>query len=604
MNPIQQTDIDFFRSVLGEKFVLVDAESLANSSHDETEDLQFFPEVVLRPGNPEEVSSILKHCNQRVIPVTTRGGGTGLSGAALPVFGGVVLAMSRFDRIIEIDERNLQATVEPGVITQVFQEAVIEKGLFYPPDPSSRGTCFVGGNLAHCSGGPRAVKYGVTRDYVLDLEVILASGEIIHTGAKVLKNSTGYNLTQLMIGSEGTLAVITKVVFKLLPYPRMNKVLLAPFRSPLDACAAVSAIFRAGIIPSALEFMERDAIDWTLKFRSDINIQIGEDEQAHLLIEVDGNDEETIMKDIERIVPVLEEHRCMDILFAESDAQKTDLWKLRRSVAEAVKSNSTYKEEDTVVPRAELPALLTAVKEIGAKYGFKSVCYGHAGDGNLHVNIIQGDLTEDQWKTDVTLGIRELFTRVVKLGGTLSGEHGIGLVQQPYMDIAFNKIQLDLMRGIKATFDPNNILNPGKIFTAPQQPEPLQPEDESPGYEGSGRFLWHDLTVKDASKVSEFYEKVTGWERQGFDMGGYNDYVMSPEEGEDPIAGICYARGSNKDIPPQWLMYVNVKNLDKSISAVKRFGGKVIGEKSKMGDDGKFYCLIQDPAGAFMMICG
>jgi glycolate oxidase len=372
--------------------------------------------------------------------------------------------MSRFNRILEIDERNLQATVEPGVITQVFQEAVIEKGLFYPPDPSSRGTCFIGGNLAHCSGGPRAVKYGVTRDYVLDLEVVLASGEIIRTGAKVLKNSTGYNLTQLMVGSEGTLGVITKVVFKLLPYPRMNKVLLAPFRSPLDACAAVSAIFREGIIPSALEFMERDAIDWTLHFRTDINIQIGEEEQAHLLIEVDGNDEETILKDIERIVPVLGAHNCMEILFAESEAQKTDLWKLRRSVAEAVKSNSTYKEEDTVVPRAELPVLLSGVKEIGAKYGFKSVCYGHAGDGNLHVNIIKGDMSEAQWKEDVTKGIREIFTLVVSLGGTLSGEHGIGLVQQPYMPIAFSNVQLELMRGIKNVFDPQGILNPGKIF--------------------------------------------------------------------------------------------------------------------------------------------
>jgi glycolate oxidase len=244
----------------------------------------------------------------------------------------------------------------------------------------------------------------------------------------------------------------------------MNKVLLAPFRSPLDACAAVSAIFREGIIPSALEFMERDAIDWTLHFRTDINIQIGDDEQAHLLIEVDGNDEETILKDIERIVPVLEAHNCMEILFAESEAQKTDLWKLRRSVAEAVKSNSTYKEEDTVVPRAELPVLLSGVKEIGAKYGFKSVCYGHAGDGNLHVNIIKGDMSEAQWKEDVTKGIREIFTLVVSLGGTLSGEHGIGLVQQPYMPIAFSNVQLDLMRGIKNVFDPKGILNPGKIF--------------------------------------------------------------------------------------------------------------------------------------------
>jgi glycolate oxidase len=309
------------------------------------------------------------------------------------------------------------------------------------------------------------VKYGVTRDYVLDLEVVLANGEIIHTGAKVLKNSTGYNLTQLIVGSEGTLAVITKVVFKLIPYPQLNKVLLAPFRLPIDACKAVSAIFRAGIIPSALEFMERDAIDWTLKFRDDISIKIGDEENAHLLIEVDGNDEETILKDIEQIVIVLEAHNCLDILFAESEAQKVDVWKLRRSVAEAVKSNSVYKEEDTVVPRAELPILLAGVKEIGAKYGFRSVCYGHAGDGNLHVNIIKGDQSKEQWDIQIPKGIREIFELVVSLGGTLSGEHGIGLVQQPYMDIAFNETQLELMRSIKHVFDPNGILNPGKIFT-------------------------------------------------------------------------------------------------------------------------------------------
>lgn len=458
--------LNFFKSIVGENFVLTDSETIEANSHDETEDLKFFPDVVLKPGHTNEISKILQYCNSNKIPVTTRGGGTGLSGAALPIHGGVVLAMSRFNKILEIDENNLQATVEPGVITQVFQEAVIEKGLFYPPDPSSRGTCFIGGNLAHCSGGPRAVKYGVTRDYVLDLEVVLASGDIIRTGAKVLKNSTGYNLTQLFVGSEGTLGVITKVVFKLLPYPQLNKVLLAPFRSPEKACAAVSAIFRAGIIPSALEFMERDAIDWTLKFRSDISLQIGEEEKAHLLIEVDGNDEEHILKDIEKIVPVLEAFECMDIHFAESEAQKTDLWKLRRSVAEAVKSNSTYKEEDTVVPRAELPVLLSGVKRIGEKYGFSSVCYGHAGDGNLHVNIIKGNLSEEQWKNDVTRGIREIFELVVNLGGTLSGEHGIGLVQQPYMNIKFPEIQLELMRKIKFAFDPEGILNPGKIFNA------------------------------------------------------------------------------------------------------------------------------------------
>jgi glycolate oxidase len=455
---------DFFRLICGDAFVWTDQETCSENAHDETEDLQYMPAWVVAPANAAEISQLLKYCNSEHIAVTTRGGGTGLSGGALPVRGGLVIRMHRFNRILEIDEQNLQARIQPGVITQVFQETVIEKGLYYPPDPSSRGSCFIGGNLAHNSGGPRAVKYGVTRDYVLDLEVVLADGTIIRTGARVLKNSTGYNLTQLMVGSEGTLGIITEVVFKLIPYPTLNKVLLAPFRSPKDACAAVSAIFRAGVIPSALEFMERDAIEWTLRFRDDIALQIGPDEQAHLLIEVDGNHEEQIMRDIETIVPVLETFGCMDIHFAESEAQKADLWKLRRSVAEAVKSNSTYKEEDTVVPRATLPELLEGVKLIGAKYGFKSVCYGHAGDGNLHVNIIRGELSETQWKQDITKGIREIFTLVVSLGGTLSGEHGIGLVQQPYMDIRFSEIQLNLMRQIKGVFDPNNILNPGKIF--------------------------------------------------------------------------------------------------------------------------------------------
>jgi len=457
---------EFFRSVCGDAYVWIDQETCIANSHDETEDLRYPPEWVVAPANAEEVSRLLKYCNAENIPVTTRGGGTGLSGGALPVKGGLVIRMHRFNRIVEIDEQNLQARVQPGVITQVFQETVIEKGLYYPPDPSSRGSCFIGGNLAHNSGGPRAVKYGVTRDYVLDLEVVLADGNIIRTGARVLKNSTGYNLPPLMVGSEGTLGIITEVVFKLIPYPPLNKVMLAPFRTPKDACAAVSAIFRAGVIPSALEFMERDAIDWTLRFRNDIALQIGPDEQAHLLIEVDGTNEEQIMRDIETIVPVLESFGCMDIHFAESEAQKVDLWRLRRSVAEAVKSNSTYKEEDTVVPRAALPELLEGVKLIGAKYGFKSVCYGHAGDGNLHVNIIRGDISEEQWKIDVPKGIREIFTLVVSLGGTLSGEHGIGLVQQPFMDIRFSEVQLNLMRQIKAVFDPNNILNPGKIFCA------------------------------------------------------------------------------------------------------------------------------------------
>ena len=459
---ITPEDLYELEAISGKDKILKD--DFAKYASDETEDLVFMPDAVLKPENAKEISQILKFCNERNIPLTVRGGGTGLSGGALPIEGGVVLSMERLNQIINIDERNLQARVQPGVITQVFQQAVIEKGLFYPPDPSSRGSCFIGGNIAHNSGGPRAVKYGVTKDFVLSLEVVLANGEIIETGANVLKNSTGYNLTQLIVGSEGTLGIVTAITFKLIPYPQMNKVMLAPFFDPEKACEAVSAIFRAGIIPSALEFMERDAIDWTLQFKTDIALKISPEEQAHLLIEVDGNDEHQLQLECEKIFEVLEKYECGEILFAESESQKADVWRLRRSVAEAVKSNSVYKEEDTVVPRAELPKLLKGVKEIGKKYGFKSVCYGHAGDGNLHVNIIKGDLSDEVWKNEIPKGIREIFRLTVNLGGTLSGEHGIGLVQKPYMDIKFSEMQLQLMRDIKKVFDPKGILNPGKIF--------------------------------------------------------------------------------------------------------------------------------------------
>ena len=463
-NKINKSHLEKFQNIVGEKYVLADKESLDTYSHDETEDLKFPPEVVIKPRTAEEISQILKICNEEFIPVTPRGAGTGLSGGALPVFGGVIISMERFNKILTIDERNLQATVEPGVINQVFQEAVMEKGLFYPPDPASKGSCFLGGNLAECAGGPKAVKYGVTKDYVLNMEVVLPTGEIIWTGANTLKNSTGYNLTQLLVGSEGTLGIITKIVFRLLPYPTKNLVMLVPFFSAEKACEAVSAVFRAGIIPSGMEFMERDAIDWTLKFVQGTSIPIKPETQAHLLIEVDGNDIDVLYKECEKISEVVSQFECDEILFAESTEQKSILWKLRRSVAEAVKSNSVYKEEDTVVPRAELPVLLKGVKDIGKKYGFKSVCYGHAGDGNLHVNIIKSDMNDNDWNTKLSDGIREIFQLCVKLGGTISGEHGIGWVQKHYMDIAFSPKSIEIQKNIKKVFDPKGILNPGKVF--------------------------------------------------------------------------------------------------------------------------------------------
>lgn len=460
---IQEEAISFFRSLLNEH-CLTSTEVLDNYSHDETEDIRIQPGVVLKPGTAEEISRILKYCNERGIPVTPCGARTGLSGGAIPTKGGVLLSTERLNRILKVDTDNHQVITEPAVITQVLQEHVATFGLFYPPDPASKGSCFIGGNVSENSGGPKAVKYGVTSDYVLNLEIVLPNGEIIWTGANVLKNATGFNLTQLITGSEGTLGIITKIVLKLIPLPTHNLLMLVPFRSIKQACEAVAAIFKAGIVPSGLEFMERDALIWTQRFLNDSEFHIAEDHAAHLLIEVDGFDPAVLMQEMESIMGVLEKYDIDEPLFAESQAQKNALWKLRRSVGEAVKSNSVYKEEDTVVPRYYLPELLEHVKRIGNKYGFQSVCYGHAGDGNLHINIIRGELNDQQWDEELPKAIRELFTEVVRLGGTLSGEHGIGLVQKPYMDLAFAPITLQIMRDIKKVFDPNGIMNPGKIF--------------------------------------------------------------------------------------------------------------------------------------------
>jgi glycolate oxidase subunit GlcD len=461
---IQSSDISFFKTILEEKYVMADEENIGRCGSDQTEDLVYLPEVVLQPRTAEEVSKLLKYCNDQLIPMTPRGAGTGLSGGALPVYGGVALDMRRFNKILHVDQRNFQVTTEPGVITQELQEHLKEQGLFYPPDPASKGSCFIGGNVSENSGGPRAVKYGVVKDYVLNLEVVLPNGEIIWTGANVLKNATGYNLTQLIVGSEGTLAVITKIVLRLIPAVKHDLLLLVPFRSPVEACAAVNAIFLAGYTPSALEFMERDALVWSMKYVQSTGVNLPDDITAHLLIEVDGNHMDELYRDAEAISKIVAQYDIDEILFADSHEQKQMLWTLRRKVGEAVKSNSVYKEEDTVVPRAELPELLKIIKDLGREYGFRSVCYGHAGDGNLHVNIVKGDMSDEDWKNKLPWGIRKLFGEVVRLGGTLSGEHGIGLVQKEFMNIAFSDTQLKLMTEIKNVFDPKGILNPGKIL--------------------------------------------------------------------------------------------------------------------------------------------
>jgi glycolate oxidase len=463
-NSVSSITFNELLSIVGEDNISSAKEDLEKYGQDETEDFVFLANVIVKPSNVEQISKIAKVCNKHKIALTTRGAGTGLSGGALPVKGGVLLSMEKFNQILKIDEQNLQAIVEPGVINYVFQEEVKKKGLFYPPDPASWGSCSLGGNIAHSSGGPKAVKYGTTRDYVLNLEVVLANGDVIWTGANTLKYSTGYNLTHLMVGSEGTLGIVTKIVFKLIPAPTHDLLMLIPFYNAEKACESVAAVFKSGIIPSAMEFMEKDAIKWSIQHAGEVNFKIDEACEALLLVEVDGTDTEVLMKQCESISQTMLNHECGEILFADSAEQKNALWKIRRKVGEAVKSNSIYKEEDTVVPRAELPKLLKGVKEIGNRYGFKSVCYGHAGDGNLHVNIIKGDLSEEAWEKELPKGITEIFELCKKLGGTISGEHGIGLVQKQYMPIMFSDNHLNLFKQIKKVFDENWILNPGKIF--------------------------------------------------------------------------------------------------------------------------------------------
>lgn len=461
---VEAEHIAQFKNIIGEQHVFADEESLHHYAHDETENLHFLPEIVLKPRTAEEISAILKICNRDRIPVTPRGAGTGLSGGALPQLGGVLISTERMNRILQIDEKNLQVITEPGVITEVLQDTVKEKGLFYPPDPASRGSCFIGGNISENSGGPKAVKYGVVKDYVLNLEIVLPTGEIMWTGANVLKNSTGYNLTQLIVGSEGTLAFVTKIVLKLIPLPKYDLLMLVPFTSLEKASEAVSAIFSKGYTPSALELVEIDALKITSRFVDNTIIPVTDDIAAHLIIEVDGNHMESLMKEMEAIAELLNDYDAKEIFFADDAQQKAELWKLRKRVAEAVKIDGYAIEEDAVVPRAALPALIKGVKELGKQYDFHAVCYGHAGDGNLHIRIKKEGLANSQDDPQMKEGLRKLFTLIHQLKGTISGEHGIGLVQKDFMDIFFDDVHLNLMREIKKVFDPNNILNAGKIF--------------------------------------------------------------------------------------------------------------------------------------------
>jgi glycolate oxidase len=451
------------RKIVSQERVLSGDEAMEPYTHDEVVGLRADPEVVVRAASAEQVSEIFKLAQRERIPVTPRGAGYGLSGGAVPVLGGIVLSLEKMDRILEIDKANLMVTVEPGVITGNIHRAVEAERLFYPPDPASLDSCTIGGNIAEGAGGPRAVKYGVTKDYVCGLEAVLPSGEIIRAGGKLVKNVTGYNLIQLLIGSEGTLAVVTRIILRLLPLPKVQVDLLVPFDEFQDAADTVSDIIAHRILPTTIEFMERDSILAVEKLlQRDAPFH---DAAAHLLIQLDGNIQEAVDAEYEVVSNLCLKHGARDGLVAQDRPTRERLWEVRRKIIESLKHESPVNHmEDVVVPRASIPGLLHGIKDIARQHDVRIISFGHAGDGNVHVNVLKDDIPLDRWKALLPPVQEKIYRLAISLGGTITGEHGIGAIRRRYLPLALDDVQIELQRRIRDIFDPNCILNPGKIF--------------------------------------------------------------------------------------------------------------------------------------------
>lgn len=453
---------DELSRLVGQNKVVTDREILDTYARDETSDLRSMPDILVRAESAGDVSLVLGFCHANGIPVIPRGAGTGVTGGAVPVRGGVVLSLEKMKRVIEIDRENMVAVVEPGAITREIQDAARAEGLMYPPDPASLESCSIGGNVAENAGGPRAVKYGVTKDYILGLEFVLPDGSIITTGGKIVKNATGYNLMGILIGSEGTLAVITKIFLRLVPAPMFTVDMLIPFPTLHDAMEIVYSVLLNRIVPATMEFMERDAINLVAKFLGrEVHFP---DAGAHLLIQIDGNTEENVHRDMEKIGS-LTRIDTEKIVIAESPAQRERLWKARRSIREAITAESpVFLAEDCVVPRSKIPEFMAELKKYFESRGLRSVMFGHAGDGNVHIDVLKGDGDYEAWKSGLPELKREIYKRAISLGGTITGEHGIGYIRKDYLRLALSPEEIRLLKRIKKAFDPKGILNPDKIF--------------------------------------------------------------------------------------------------------------------------------------------
>lgn len=466
-NPVTKKIFDELVEIVSRKNVISNKEKMETYSHDETpvEQYSHMPEVVVTPKTTEEIAKIVKLANRELIPITPRGAGSGLSGGAIPEFGGIVISMEKMNRILEIDYNNMMMVLEPGVVTNEVNEKIVEHGLFFAGYPMSVETCYIGGNIAENAGGGKAVKYGVTGRYVMGLEIVTPTGEIVELGGKRVKDVTGYNLKQLIVGSEGTLGIVTKVIIKLLPLPTAKEDLLVLFADVKSAIDMVPEIMtNARIIPTSIEFMDKLSVKTSCEY---LNEHLPYQQAgAMLLIEIDGNTEIQVEAEAETIGELCLNKGAIEVYVADNYTTQERVWSVRRNIAEAFKVVSPHQSlEDIVVPIAAIPDLMPELERISNKYNIQIPCYGHAGDGNLHTTLVKNpESSLQEWYEIEKKALKEMYQATKKLGGTISGEHGIGSKRKPYMDIVTSPVELELMRKIKKAFDPNNIMNPGKIF--------------------------------------------------------------------------------------------------------------------------------------------